>query len=168
MSSEELGKKAERKIKEWLDRPDDGYSFDRFYDQMTGYYLTSRNICDFVCYKYPNIYYIESKATFSDRFDFDKIQPHQFDGLMEKSKIQGCYGLVIILFATYKRAFILDISDIEKSINNGKKSINIKKIDKWDIQYSEINTIPNQRKQLLDYDDDLDRCIKSIIDVRSK
>lgn len=162
MSSEELGKKAERKIKEWLDRPDDGYSFDRFYDQMTGYYLTSRNICDFVCYKYPNIYYIESKATFSDRFDFDKIQPHQFDGLMEKSKINGCYGLVIVLFATYKRAFILNISNIEKSINNGKKSINIKKIDKWDIPFSEIETIQNNRKILLDYIGNLEDYVKQL------
>lgn len=148
---DDLGKKAESKIKEWLNRPEDGYSFDRFYDQMTGYYLTSRNICDFVCYKYPNIYYIESKATYSDRFDFDRIQQHQFDGLIEKSNITGCYGLVIVLFATYKRAFILKIKDISTSIKNGKKSINIKNIDKWEIPYFEIKTIENNRKTLLDY-----------------
>ena len=100
MMSEELGKKAENKIREWLDKPEQGYSFDRFYDQMTGFYLTSRNICDFVCYKYPNIYYIESKSTYSDRFDFKMIQPHQKEGLLLKSSIKGCYGFVIVLFAT--------------------------------------------------------------------
>ena len=35
MSDDGLGKKAEQKIKEWLDRPEDGYSFDRIPDQMT-------------------------------------------------------------------------------------------------------------------------------------
>lgn len=164
----DIGKKAEAKIKEWLDRPEKGYSFDRFYDQMTGYFLTSRNICDFVCYKYPNIYYIESKSTWADRFDFKMIQPHQLDGLYKKSKIPGCFGVVIVLFATYKRAFVLDIQDIIKSIESGKKSININKIDKWTIPFSEIHTIPNSRKQLLDYDDDLHRCVKFIEDGRSE
>lgn len=30
-----LGKKAELRIKEWLDNPSEGYSFDRIPDQMT-------------------------------------------------------------------------------------------------------------------------------------
>lgn len=145
-----LGKKAEKKIWKWLDRPEDGYAFTRLYDQMSGYYKTSRNICDFICYKYPNIYYIESKETGHDRFDFDMIQPHQHDGLLAKSNIPGCYGLVIVLFSTYKRAFVLKIQDIVALEERGKKSINITKIDKWEIPYKEIQTIPS-RKQLLDY-----------------
>lgn len=35
MSDSDIGKDAEAKIRTWLDRPDAGYSFDRFYDQMT-------------------------------------------------------------------------------------------------------------------------------------
>lgn len=35
MSDSTVGKEAEKKIKEWLDRPEDGYSFDRLPDQMT-------------------------------------------------------------------------------------------------------------------------------------
>ena len=35
MTDTTLGKKAERKIRDWLDRPNDGYSFDRFYDQLS-------------------------------------------------------------------------------------------------------------------------------------
>lgn len=148
--SDNIGKKAEAKIKEWLDHPEDGSSLDRIYDQMTGYYLTSRNICDFVCYKYPNIFYIESKATYNDRFDFSMIADHQRNGLAEKSKINGCNGWVIILFASYQRAFILDIRDILHLIENGKKSINITKLDDNVIPYAEIKTLPS-RKQLLDY-----------------
>lgn len=154
-----LGKKAEDKIWEWLDRPDDGYAFTRLYDQLTGYYMTSRNICDFICYKQPNMYYIESKATWKDRFDFSMIQPHQHDGLFKKSKINGCYGWVIVLFASYKRAFKLDICDIVKLEESGVKSLNITKIDKWTIPYKELSTVPSNRKQLLDYTGEIEELI---------
>ena len=123
-----LGKKAEQKIKEWLDRPKDGYSFDRIPDQMSGMYGSS-NICDFALFKSPNQYYIESKATYEDRFDFAQITDNQRTKLLEKSQIKHVFGLVIVLFATYKRAFVLDIQDIQKMIDSGKKSINIKKIE---------------------------------------
>lgn len=156
-----LGKKAEEKIKQWVDKPENGYSFDRFYDQMTGYFMTSRNICDFVCYKYPNQYYIESKATYEDRFNFSMLTETQHDGLLEKSKIPGVYGLVIVLFATYQRAFIINIKDIKKLEDSNKKSLNIKKINKWDIPYAEIPTLPS-RKSLLDYDGDLQALVDNM------
>lgn len=148
-----LGKKAEGKIKEWLDRPEDGYSFDRIKDQMTGFYGSS-NICDFTCFKSPYMYYIESKATWGDRFDFNMLTPTQHDGLLAKSKISNVSGIVIVLFASYKRAFIFDIRHIAKLESEGIKSLNIKKIDKWVIPYQEIQTVPS-RKQLLDYTGDL-------------
>lgn len=157
-----LGKKAEERIKTWLDHPESGYSFDRFYDQMTGFYLTSRNICDFVCYKYPNQYFIESKATWKDRFDFSMISETQFEGLMNKSQIYGCFGLIIILFASYKRAFILDIKEIKYLIvNKNQKSLNIKKINSWGINYIEIPTI-SSRKMLLDYSGDLQDLVSQL------
>ena len=157
MGNDNLGKEAEGKIWEWLDRPDDGYSFTRLYDQMTGYLETSKNICDFICYKYPNIYYIESKSTWSDNFSFSMISDHQRKGLLEKSKIKGCFGWVIVLFASYKRAFILDINDIDElEKTKNQHSLNIKKIAKWPIRYKEIQTIPNNRKKHLDYTGELE------------
>ena len=121
-----LGKKAEGKIKEWLDRPKDGYSFDRIKDQMTGFYGSS-NICDFTCFKSPYMYYIESKATWEDRFDFNMLTQTQHDGLLAKSNISNVFGIVIVLFASYKRAFIFDIRHIAKLESEGIKSLNIKK-----------------------------------------
>lgn len=157
-----LGKKAEERIKEWLDHPESGYSFDRFYDQMTGFYLTSRNICDFVCYKYPYQYFIESKATWKDRFDFSMISETQFAGLLKKSQIDGCFGLIIVLFASYKRAFILDICGINDIIvNEGKKSLNIKRLASWPINYVEIPTI-SSRKALLEYSGDFQKLVSQL------
>lgn len=145
-----LGKKAEAKISEWLDRPEEGYCFDRIPDQMTGFY-GSKNICDFTLFKSPNMYYIESKATWEDRFDFSMLSSTQHDGLLEKSKISNVYGVVIVLFAHHQRAFIIDINEIKRLEDSGKKSINIKKINSWGITYTEIQTIPNSRKTFLDY-----------------
>ena len=174
MADTEHGKKAEQKIREWLDRPQDGYSFDRIPDQMNGFYQVSRNICDFACYKYPYMYHIESIATEHDRFSFGQLTDKQRDGLLVKSEIPGNYGLVILLFAEYKRAFIFNIKDIaefidpdtpieeqNKLVKDGDiigqlkiKSVNIKKIDKWEIPYWEIETIPS-RKMFLDYTGEL-------------
>lgn len=148
--NDSLGKKAESKIREWLDKPADGYSFDRLYDQMTGFY-GSKNICDFILFKSPYQYYIESKATWSDRFDFSMISDTQYEGLLNKSKIRNVYGVIIILFAEAQRAFIIDIREIDKlKAVKGKKSLNIKKIDTWGIKYHEIMTVPS-KKVLLDY-----------------
>ena len=156
-----LGKDAEKKIKEWLDRPEEGYDFNRIPDQLSGFYGSS-NICDFDLFKYPNKYYLESKATYNSRFDFSMITQYQYQSLLNKSKIDHCYGYIIILFASYKRAFVLDIQTIQNIYESGKKSINIDKIDKWNFPYCEIKTIPNNRKKLLDYTGNIEDCIPTV------
>lgn len=161
--NDSLGKDAERKIKEWLDHPDLGYSFDRIPDQMTGFF-GSKNICDFICFKSPYFWYIESKATYDARFDFSMITDTQMHGLLEKSSITNVFCVIIILFASYKRTFILEINQIKRLIDSGKKSINIKKIDSWNFKYSEIQTIANSRKKLLDYTGGLEDHIGFIFD----
>lgn len=152
---EDYSKKAEKKIREWLDRPEEGYHVHRIPDQTTGQ-KGSQNISDFYLYKYPNFYYIESKSVSGedtqDRFDFSLITDYQHDEMLKASKIPGIFGYVIVLFVWHKRAFLFDINDIKEQEDKGVKSLNIKKIDKWTIPYKEIKTIPNNRKELLDYD----------------
>ena len=101
------------------------------------------------------MYFIESKATHKDRFDFTMITEYQWTNLLSRSKIDGVYGLVIVLFATPQRAFILDIQDLEAAKQAGIKSLNITKIAKWKVPYKEIQTVPS-RKQLLDYTGDIE------------
>ena len=144
-----LGKKAEKKITEWLDRPEDGFCFDRIKDKMTGW-RGDCNICDFTLFKSPNFYYIESKATYEDRFPYTMITDYQFEHMLEKSCIANVKCYVIVLFASYKRAFMFNIQDIEKEKLEGRKSINITKINKWKIPFIEIQTILSH-KDLLDY-----------------
>ena len=172
------GKKAEGKIKEWLNRPDDGYDFNRWPDQVSGMYGSS-NISDFDLYKYPNKYFIESKCTYNDNIPFSCLTNKQRDGMLLKSQIEGTYGLVIVLFQSYKRAFVFNIQDIAEMIDKEAtlfelntrlnkseilsqlriKSLNIKKIAKWPIPYKEIRTIPNNRKEFLDYEGEIEEYI---------
>ena len=149
----EIGKEAEKKIREWLDKPSLGFCFDRIPDQMTGMY-GSKNICDFTLFKYPEFYYIESKALWGDRFDFNELTDTQYNGLVKKSEISHVHGIVIVLFASYKRAFWIPIESIKTLYDSGKKSINIKSQSKWDFDYTEIITVPNNRKKLLDYSEE--------------
>lgn len=146
-------KQAESKIYNWLNRPEEGYCIDRIPDQMTGFY-GSKNICDFILFKSPNFYYIESKATWEDRFSFSLITEYQYENMLKKSQIDYVFSWIIVLYLSYKRAFILNIQDIDKLQQTGKKSLNIKKLDRWEIPYYEIPTIPS-RKQLLDYSTDV-------------
>ena len=153
MIHDDLGKKAEAKIKDWLNRPSEGYCIDRIYDQLSGFY-GSKNVSDFIFFKKPYFYYIESKATWHDRFEFSQISEYQYKSLLEKSKIDGVFGLVVVLYASQQRAFIFDIRNIDYlQKEKNQHSLNIKKIDSWGIKYYEIQTIPS-KKALLDYTGD--------------
>ncbi len=145
-----LGKKAEGKIKEWLNKPEDGFWFYRIPDQLSGLY-GSDNPCDFFLFRRPNFYLIESKATYEDRFSFSMISPNQHEKMLKSALVDGVTSYVAVLFASYQRMFLLNIRDIVGLERIGKKSLNIKKIDKWNLPYIEVRTIPS-RKQLLDYD----------------
>lgn len=156
--STSLGKKAEQKIRQWLDKPELGYSFDRVPDQLGGFY-GGRNICDFTCFKSPYMFYIESKETEHDRFNFSQISDVQYSGLLKKSKIENCFGLVFVLFTSHRRCFILRIEDIDNLVAKGKKSVNVTKVDKWEIPYVEVPTTIS-RKLLPDYSGDLVKLMK--------
>ena len=158
--SESLGKKAERKIRQWLDKPEEGYSFDRIPDQLGGFY-GGRNICDFTCFKSPYMFYIESKETEHDRFAFSAISDVQYNGLLQKSKIENCFGLVFVLFTAHQRCFIYRIEDIDKLQQSGKKSVNVTKVDKWTIPYVEVPAVPS-KKLMLDYTGDLVQLVTRI------
>lgn len=162
MRDDLLGKKAEAKIKTWLDRPEFGYCFDRIPDQLSGFYGSS-NICDFTLFKYPSFFYIESKASYNENIPFSYISDNQMDKMLEKSNIEGVYSIVIFLYASQQRAFMFQIPDIKKLIDSGgPKSLNIKKEPRWLIPHVEIPTIPS-RKELLDYTGEIDELLLKLV-----
>lgn len=167
MDAVTLGKKAEGKVREWLDLPESGHDFNRIPDQLSGFY-GSKNICDFYMYKYPYMYYIESKASYNDNIPFSMITEYQRTEMFKRSKIFGVRSIVVFLYATYKRAFMLDIRDIQHQLDDpkGAKSLNIKKIEKWPVPHVEILTVPS-RKELLDYTGDIEELTSQLEEIRN-
>lgn len=70
-------------------------SVDRLHDQTTKYKGTSANICDFIVYKEPYEYYIECKTVHGNVLPFTNISNTQWNGLLEKSKIEGVRAGII-------------------------------------------------------------------------
>jgi len=116
------GKDFEQKIKEaFLKIPN--VSVDRLHDQMTGYKVTSANICDFIVYKYPYEYYIECKSVHGNTLPFSNISDRQWNGLLEKSKISGVYAGVICWWVDKDVTKFLPIQLLQKIKDKGGKSI---------------------------------------------
>ena len=69
-------------------------SIDRLHDQTNGF-KGSQNICDFIVYKEPHEYYFECKSVHGNTLPFRNITETQWNGLLEKSKIEGVFAGII-------------------------------------------------------------------------
>lgn len=87
------GKKFESVIREAFEKVPD-VSIDRLHDQTNGF-KGSQNICDFIVYREPYEYYFECKSVHGNTLPFSNITETQWNGLLEKSKIDGVFAGVI-------------------------------------------------------------------------
>ena len=141
------GKKFEEVIKKsFLKVPN--VSVDRLHDQMTGYKVTSANICDFIVYKKPYEYYIECKSVHGASLPFSNITNNQWEGLLEKSKIKGVFAGVICWFVDKDVTLFIPIDELELEKQHGWKSI------RYDIKHNNgIVEITGKKKRVFfDYD----------------
>ncbi len=90
--ADNLGKKFEVKFKEDFSKIP-GSSIDRIYDVTNGFYGL-RNICDYIGYIYPNIYYIECKSILGNTFPLANLK--QYDKLIKKIGIKGVIVGVVL------------------------------------------------------------------------
>lgn len=123
-------------------------SVDRLHDQMTGFKVTSANVCDFIVYKKPYEYYIECKSVHGASLPFSNITDNQWNGLLEKSKIDGVFAGVICWFIDKDVTKFIPIDELELKKQHGWKSI------RYDIkQYNGVIDIKGKKKRVLfDYD----------------
>lgn len=75
----------------------DKVSIDRFYDVMGGR-KGINTPCDFVVYMFPHQYYFELKSYEGERISLSVLTDNQFNGLIEKSKVDGVYAGVLFNF----------------------------------------------------------------------
>ncbi len=95
-------------------------SVDRLHDQMTGFKVTSANVCDFIVYKKPYEYYIECKSVHGASLPFSNITDNQWNGLLEKSKIDGVFAGVICWWIDKDKTMFLPIEILHDLRRSGE------------------------------------------------
>ena len=129
MANTSLGKKFEQKFKEdWLKLPD--VSIDRINDNFNGYKNIS-GISDFIGYHYPNIFYLENKEHTGNTFPFANLT--QYEKLLAKQGIKGVRVGVVLWFSDHDTVVYVPVQTVTKMMADGKKSVNIKDIDNYEI-----------------------------------
>lgn len=128
--SENRGKKFEAVVRSCFERLPD-VSIDRLHDQTNGY-AGSSNICDFIVYRKPYEYYIECKSVHGNTLSIHSNDPKkkygnitnkQWEGLLEKSKIQGVTAGIICWWVDKNVTAFIPIQALQERRDAGKKSI---------------------------------------------
>ena len=140
------GKDFEKVIKEAFEKVP-GVSIDRIHDQTNGF-AGSANISDFIMYKYPYEYYIECKSVHGNTLPFSNITKNQWQGLLEKSKIEGVFAGVVCWWVDRDVTLFLPIGELELEKRHGWKSI------RYDIERCNgVMEIKGKKKRVFfDYD----------------
>ena len=152
------GKDFENQIRKKLNEIQN-ISVDRFPDPMAGY-KGIRNICDFGVYKYPIFCYLECKAIHGNTLNFKgHITKDQWDGMLEKSKIQGVVAGIIVWFIEHDTTAFIRIENLHQLSAKGNKSLNIKDIKENKVPYI---LIEGEKKRVF-YDYDMNHFINILI-----
>lgn len=140
------GKQWEAKLKEDFSKLSGAYIY-RVPDNMSGYKGIT-GISDFIGYKYPKIFFIEAKTVLGNTFPLTNFT--QFDKMTAIPPEKGIHRGVMIWFQDHSAVLYVPLSTIAKMKSDGKKSVNIKKIDEEGYDYVRIPS--TQKRVFLDSD----------------
>lgn len=129
--SDNLGKKFEQKFRECWEATFPKSFIYRLPDQMNGYKVVSKNPCDFMCFNENTLFLIECKTVKGKSFPFSNLT--QYDKIKEYVGIQGVRCGVVVWYYNEDSVVYIPISTVTKMLNNNIKSININKIDDYNI-----------------------------------
>ena len=130
------GKGFEANFKQEFEKMGEGAKAIRIYDTENGR-MGVRNICDFICYNYPKCFLLECKSHKGNRFPIQskdkktgEFKPfRQYEKLLEYKNVKGMVVGVVIWFYERDTIQFVSIEELEKMINDGKRSIHYKDID---------------------------------------
>ena len=120
----------------------EGVSLDRLFDPVGGY-VGIKNICDFIAYKYPNIFYIECKSCNDNTWNFANYS--QYEKQLFKVGIKGVRVGVVLWMIKHDTVVYLPTKTIQQMKADNKKSFNIKDLQKDTYR---IITIPSIKKRV--------------------
>lgn len=123
------GKQFEEKFKQDFSSIPDS-SVDRLYDVTTGY-KNIKQVCDFIAYMYPNIYYIECKS--HKGASLPMINITQYDNLVKKVGKKGVRSGVVLWLYEKDKVFYIPTRTITQLKQDGEKSVGLRHIGKYDM-----------------------------------
>ena len=146
------GKKFEDVVREAFEKVP-GVSIDRLHDQTTKFKGTSANICDFIVYREPYEYYFECKSINRGAFPFSNITDTQWNGLLQKSQIEGVFAGIIVWFIKDEVTCFIPIQLLVELKNGGHKSINVKDVDNFVYELGGAFKLVGKKKRIFyEYD----------------
>ena len=119
------GKQFEQKFKEDFLKTVPNSTLDRLYDVVTGYKAVTQ-VCDFIGYSKPSIYYLELKSHTGASIPFVNIT--QYNKLLSKVDIPGVRCGIILWLIDKDKVFYIPVKTIQKMKVDGKKSVGLKSI----------------------------------------
>ena len=141
------GKKFEQVIRESFERVS-GVSIDRLNDNTAGFKGIA-GICDFIVYREPYEYYFECKSVHGNTLPFSNITDKQWQGMLEKSQIEGVFAGVIVWYIDKDATFFIPIQTLNHDESIGHKSMSCKSC----YEYPSIVEITGKKKRVFfDYD----------------
>lgn len=163
------GKKFEDVVKSAFERIF-GVSIDRVHDQTT-HYKGSTNVCDFIVYKFPRIWYIECKSVHGSSLSihsvpkadkkgvlhgfYGNITDAQWQGLLAKSEIRGVIAGVLCWWVDKDTTAFIPIQLLEKCRNDGAKSFSYREaemLSNTDSSHSVYLVAGKKKRVFFDYD----------------
>jgi len=123
-----------------------GVSIDRLHDQTTGF-KGSSNICDFIVYREPYEYYFECKSVHGNTLPFRNISATQWNGLLEKSFIEGVTAGIICWWIDKDITKFIPIQTLQKLLNSGNVSYRYD----WD-SYDVVEIKGKKKRVFFNYD----------------
>ena len=138
--SRDFGKAFEERFKEDFLKTVPNCSLDRIYDVSMGYKSVS-NICDYIGYSYPNIFYLECKSHKGASIPFEDIP--QYDKLVDKVGIPGVRSGVVLWLYEKDIVMYIPIATITEIKKTGEKSVGIRHLNDYNIK-----VVPSVKKRV--------------------
>mgnify|MGYP003289129753 CR=1 FL=1 len=158
MAKTDLGKKWEAVFeKSWKDAFPDDFIF-RLKDQMTGYKETSENPCDYFCHTDGMLFMVECKTHKGASIPLSVIP--QYERLLRYKNIKDIIPGVLIWFSEKDSIIWVDISEMEKMVLDGEKSIGLRMLEK---KLYNIIELPFEKKRVYLFPD-----CKYLVNLKSK
>jgi len=149
MSKKNRGKEFELKFKSDWERCFPNTFILRLKDDMSGYYGTGKNPCDFICFPKDKLFMIETKAHYTNRFPL--LDFSQYSTLLSYRDCQNTNIGLLIWFIDYCKVLYFPLDSITQMKKDGLKSINLNKQDEMN-KYKHIEIPSTKKRVFLDSD----------------